>query len=178
MRALVEADQDAVIAGGAVRSAHARKRRTGRYQWPDFEYDAAADTYVCPAGRRLQRVGTSRSADDRIRGLYRGVACGDCPLRSHCVKGDGPRQLVLLETTPYLLAMSERRAVDRATEGLLKRRAILIEGHFGHFKHNLGWRHFWHRGLAAVKAEFLLVCTAYNIRELARLRPGWTSTAA
>jgi transposase len=177
VRALVEADQDAVIACAAAKSAHVRKRKTGRFQWPDLEYDARSDAYVCPAGRRLERISTKYLADGRAAGRYRGIDCDSCPLRSQCVKGTKPREFQLLETTPYLLAMSERRAVDRATKNLMARRSTWIEGHFGHFKHNLGWRHFWHRGLAAAKAEFLLLCTAYNIGKLARMRPGWVSAA-
>lgn len=177
VQALVEADQDAVIASAVAKSARARQRRTGRFQWPDFDYDAHNDEYVCPAGRRLERIRTSQLPDGRQTGRYRGKNCGDCPLRSKCVKGTRPRELNLLDTTPYLMAMSERRAIDRATRNLLGRRPAMIEGHFGHFKHNLGWRHFWHRGLAAAKAEFLLLCTAYNMAKLARLRPEWVLAA-
>lgn len=169
VRDLVDREQDAVLAAAVTRSAHDRQEKTGRFQWPSFEYDGVADEYICPAGRRLERVKTGQRRG-KPNGLYRGVACEDCPLRSQCVEGDKPRTLDVLDTTPYLQAMSERRRVDRETEQFLKRRAVLVEGHFGHFKHNLRWRQFLARGLVACRAEFRLLCAAYNLRKLSRLR--------
>ena len=37
----------------------ARKGKGGRFDSDDFRYDAQDDTYVCPAGQRLVRRGSS-----------------------------------------------------------------------------------------------------------------------
>jgi hypothetical protein len=70
-------------------------------------------------------------------------------------------------TTPYLLAMAERRREDRRFGQFGVQRKAMIEGHFGHFKHNLRWRQFLARGLVACRAELRLLCAAYNLMKLA-----------
>jgi len=76
------------------------------------------------------------------------------------------------ETTPYLEAMSERRCRDRHRDGLGGRRKVMVDGRFGHMKHNLGWRRFMRRfmrrGLRACRSEFRLLCSAFNHAKLPR----------
>ncbi len=47
-------------------------------------------------------------------------------------------------------------------------RLHLIEAIFGHLKYNLGYKQFLLRGLEKVKAEFNLMCIAYNLTKLAK----------
>ena len=162
---LVERNQDAVVAASLEKGAHERGRVTGRFQWVDFSYDPVADEYICPALRRLAFVGSRGGGADGHR-TYRGVACDGCPLRAQC-SPDKPRTLQMKRTTPYLLAMAERRREDRRIGHFGVHRKAMIEGHFGHFKHNLRWRQFLARGLTACRAEFRLLCAAYNLMKLA-----------
>jgi len=164
---LVEREQDAIVATACMKSAYKRRRKTGRFQWVDFDYDPNKDEYICPAGHRLLRVGSGRS-NGRPSRIYEGTACADCRLRSACV-ARGLRRLKVAPTNPYVLAMAERRRHDRQRDQLGARRKALVEGHFGHMKHNLRWRHFTRRGLAACRSEFRLLCAAFNLSKLA----GW-----
>ncbi len=169
VRALVERNQDALLASATARAARAAAKRTGRFPWTAFDYDPIKDEYICPAQQRLPRV-RANTRLGKPASIYRGIACAGCPLRDRCTVGDRPRDLTLLETTPYLLAMSERRRIDRNGPRLFAQRAIMIEGHFGHFKHNLRWRHFWARGLMRCRSEFRLLCAAFNLMKLTSMR--------
>jgi transposase len=162
-KALVERDQDGLFSSATERAANTRRRKTGRFQWTDFDYDPETDEYICPANRRLVWVAHKSSGTS----LYRGVSCSDCLVRTKCVTGSRARTLNMNPTTPYLLAMAERREVDRSTTNLLVRRKAMVEGHFGHFKHNLRWRQFLVRGLIQCRAEFRLLCAAFNLTKLA-----------
>jgi transposase len=49
---------------------------------------------------------------------------------------------------------------------LLHQRKTTIEPVFGHLKHNVGFRRFQLRGLQKVRAEWALITTAYNCRQI------------
>jgi len=167
---LVEQGQDAVVSAAIAKSAHRTRKKTGRFQWVDFDYDPLTDRYLCPAGEALELAATtvdSRNGKERRR--YAGVACEGCALASKCVPpSKQKRTLDVLATTPYLLAMSERRRHDRQRNGLLGCRKGIVEGVFGHLKHNLRWRQFTRRGLTGCRSEFRLLCAASNLSKLTR----------
>jgi len=158
--------QDAVIASACTKSAHKLRERTGLFQWVDFAYNAERDEYICPAGRPLVRIGASLSRG-KPAAIYRAVNCVQCPLRARCTKVS-TRTLRVLSTTPLLLAMSNRRLLDRRTDRAGAMRKVDVEPRFGHMKHNLRWRQFMRRGLAACRSEFRILCASLNISSLAR----------
>lgn len=164
VRGLLERGQDAVIASATARAAQKEKARTGRFPWTDFEHDPVCDEYKCPNGRGLAFVRADTHNGKPTR-LYRSRSCAGCPFQRQCAPR-GPRQLRVLETAPLLLAMSLRRKEDRLHGRFLARRAPMVEGRFGHFKHNLRWRRFISRGLADCRSEFRLLCAAYNVSKL------------
>jgi hypothetical protein len=166
LQELADEGQDAVIASACAKSAHKSRERKGLYQWVDFEYDSDRDEYVCPAGKRLIRIG-SQSKGEKANATYKGVECQGCPLKAACTKEER-RRLTVLETTPQLLEMSKRRQRDRENERLGARRKAFVEPRFGHMKHNLRWRQFMRRGLAACRSEFRILCTAMNLSKLAQ----------
>ena len=77
-------------------------------------------------------------------------------------------------TDPLLLAMAEKLKTA-AGRALYRRRACTVEPVFGIIKHVLGFRQFLLRGLKNVSGEWTLVCTAYNLKRLHRLR--WAAAA-
>lgn len=60
----------------------------------------------------------------------------------------------------------------KTSEGraLYRRRACTVEPVFGVIKQVLGFRQFLLRGLTKVAGEWNLVCLAYNLKRLHRLR--------
>jgi transposase len=164
--ALAARGQDAVIASAVTKASHKIRERKGLFQWVDFRYDAERDEYVCPAGQRLVRIGTLAN-HGKPMGTYEGIACQGCQLKMCCTKSE-KRTLKVLETTWLLLLMGKRRQLDRETDNLGAKRKTDVEPRFGHMKHNLRWRQFMRRGLAACRSEFRILCAAVNLSKLAR----------
>ncbi|MFN8861824.1 MAG: transposase [Gemmatimonas sp.] len=54
----------------------------------DFQYDPAARTCVCPAGKSLSRRGAARVTRDHVGAHFRGAKrdCGPCALRTKCLR--------------------------------------------------------------------------------------------
>lgn len=72
-------------------------------------------------------------------------------------------------TNERLLDMKEKLQTDAGRKMYAKRKQT-VEPVFGIIKHVLGFGQFLHRGLAAVRAEWELVCLAYNVKRLFRLK--------
>ena len=71
---------------------------------------------------------------------------------------------------PRLLDMRDKLQTDAGRKMYAKRKKT-VEPVFGIIKHVLGFRQFLHRGQAKVSAERELVCLAYNVKRLCRLKP-------
>jgi hypothetical protein len=70
---------------------------------------------------------------------------------------------------PVLVAMQAKLKTD-AGRRMYARRKQTVEPVFGIIKQVLGLRQFLHRGLEKVRAEWELVCLAYNVKRLFVLR--------
>ena len=143
-----------------------------RFRREAFVYDEKEDCYYCPAGRRLLPAREEKRREKNgsicLRWRYRSSSCSDCSLRKRCLKGKAKARVVVRdEYQPYrdrLAAHMERQA----SQELYRKRAPTVEGAFGHIKHVMGVRRFLRRGRAAVRNEWLWVCTAFNIGKILR----------
>ena len=133
-----------------------------------FEYDAQRDTYTCPAKHALEfkSIKTDKKANKKYR-QYRTDACKSCPLKSQCCPPKAARRTILREVRQGLRDEMKQRLNSDEGKKMYIRRLHPIEAIFGHLKHNLGYTRFLLRGLEKVKAEFTLMCLAYNLRKLA-----------
>src|SRR5207302_5379694 len=80
----IEACEKAGIEPYVPRPQRGPSVKAGLFRKDEFQYDAASDSFLCPAGQRLHAYSFSV-----LRGLkkinYRnGQACRDCPIRSQC----------------------------------------------------------------------------------------------
>ena len=140
-----------------------------------FVYDPEQDIYYCPQGQRLEKFSEETRHDRQgnaiVRWRYKTTACSSCPLRTRCTKNNAQsRSVARDEHQPY----RDRQAAHMetaASKELYKKRAPVVEGAFGHIKHNMKMRQFLRRGRAAVLNEWQWICTAFNIGKLLRKRP-------
>jgi transposase len=145
--------------------------RAHQFRAENFTYDAATDTFSCPAGQRLHFQYTSRYTSDNgylsDRRTYECFACADCPLRSQCTRAKGNRQIRI----SFRLLAYRKQARDNLTsaegERLRAARSVEVESVFGHIKQNMGFRRFHLRGRAKVKTEWGLVSIAHNLKKVA-----------
>jgi len=148
----------------------------GLYGQQDFVYDAATDTYQCPAGRPLT-FRNETTLHDKVCRVYRvGHSCKDCAQRGQCFTGKlCYRKLTVLPHGHLVVAMRRRVQTDEG-QAALRKRSATVERNFGTIKAALGLRQFLTRGLDAAGVEFRLAVIAVNVRKLAAwiAEHGWT----
>ena len=139
------------------------------YHKDRFHYDAATDTFGCPQGQTL----TFRRYKRQRRGILvrqyaaSGQVCRACPAFGLCTHHSRGRTLEVLPSDAILRAHRQWMATASARL-LYRRRQGLVEPVFGIFKEQLGLRRFLLRGIESVRAEAVLIATAFNLRTLHR----------
>lgn len=148
-----------------------RRALTNPYHKDAFSYDGETDAYQCPKGHVLPFVGVRRRKGREGIRVYRGQAsvCRACPAFGVCTTNWRHGRIV--EVGPEEHALRGHRAW-MATEEAKERyrhRKELPEPTFGILKEQQHARRFLLRGFAAVRAEWLLLATAFNLRTLYRV---------
>ena len=156
----IEACEKAGIVPYVPRPQRGPSVRAGLFRKDEFSYDAARDSFVCPAGRRLHPYSSSL-----LRGLKKinytnKLACDDCQIRSRCT-GGWFRTVSRLENEAVLDRMQARLA---ERPDVLDRRRETVEHPFGTIRQWMNQGAFLMRGLEKVRAEFSLTALAYNLR--------------
>lgn len=125
-----------------------------------FHYDAARDTFCCPAGQTLSRKALQK---DRHRVLYKApaTACGACALKSRCTRS--PQRYVYREVHQAVLD----RMRERATAAVMRLRRCTAEHPFATLKYRIfGHPRFLLRGVAGAQIEMSLGIMAYNLKRM------------
>jgi transposase len=148
----------------------------GPYFKDRFVYDTATDRYMCPEGQWLPFRGFQK-ANGRIPGpfrLYRAprAVCRACHAFGVCTKDKHSGRALWIGPVDKLIRKHRQWMATDEAKTLYARRKELNEPVFGIIKEQMGGRRFLLRGLANVRAEFVLLATAFNLRTLLRL---WTS---
>jgi transposase len=137
----------------------------GRYPKTDFDIDPDAGTVTCPAGQTTSDARATRDhkGRDATRYTFDKASCAACPLRARCVKGDGPRSIVVGRHERRIAAA--RAAQNQpATKALLRRRAK-VERKIDHLQ-DLGMRKARYRGRRKTRLQALLAATVANFKRL------------
>jgi transposase len=158
----IEACEKAGIEPYVPRPQRGPSVKAGLFRKDEFSYDAASDSFVCPAGQRLHPYSSSF-----LRGLSKTnytnkPACDDCVIRSLCTNGRF-RTVSRLENEAVLDRMQARLA---ERPDILDRRRETVEHPFGTIKQWMNQGAFLMRGLEKVRAEFSLTALVYNLRRV------------
>jgi transposase len=164
-------EDSAIIAYVPVPESNGRLEQQGRLSLKNFSYDAAADVYRCPAGKRLHRMkgrkkGRWQNASGRIEIRYasRKAICGACRLKARCLSRTAPYRTVARWEHEDVLERHRTR-MKNAGE-LMRRRKAIVEHPFGTIKCRAGYRHFLVRGFNKVRGEWSLMALCYNFTRL------------
>jgi transposase len=135
------------------------------YHKDAFIHDADTDTYRCPAGKTLVLETVYDDPKKRTFGIrvYRCKECGTCPHRSLCTKAKGGRTI---RVHPHDALLRQNREKTRTEQGknMMKQRSATVEPVFAVMREHMGLTRFLRRGLENVRAEWFLLCAAYNLR--------------
>jgi transposase len=140
-------------------------KRRGIFSSDKFEYDEKTDTFICPAGKRLNR----RSHDikrKRVKYVSCKEDCNICPFRSECTKSkSGVRTVDRLERQKDVDEMRQEAMSDSSKRDLRKR-WHLMERNFadGENQHSLK-RARW-RGQWRVQVQEWMISAVQNVRIL------------
>ena len=143
-------------------------RKTGRKDrfrpW-DYTYDPAADSFICPKGKRLRHTTTTR---ERKR-VYRCTPkeCRACSSRELCGANAKGEKLIHTHIWQEYLDIVEQLRKTEIWKAVYARRKETIERVFADAKEKHGMRYTHHRGLARVTSWVRLKFAAINLKKLA-----------
>jgi transposase len=128
-----------------------------------FRYDAATDTFHCPAGQTLKRKQLQRSKN-RVAYTAPAGTCGACPLKDRCT--GSPQRFV----HRHLHEGALERMQQRATPAAMRLRRSTVEHPFGTLKYRIfGHPRFLLRGLSGAQTEISLGTMAYNLKRMVKV---------
>ena len=143
--------------------------KQGRFVRKDFSYDAATNTYRCPAGQRLhptKKPWTNLSGRIESRYLGSKASCGGCPLKASCLSPEAKYRSVSRWEHEDVLDRHRQRMASEDAAKLMRRRSAIVEHPFGTLKCRAGYQHFLVRGFDKVRGEWSLMALCYNFTRL------------
>jgi transposase len=160
------------------RKEQRNKRTTRHYTSPDFHYDAATHTCICPAGKQLYSNGRNLDLNGyealRFRGAKRD--CVPCDQRHRCMKD--PSKTVTRQATifigrsksapqPHIEHMKHKIDTPQGRFAY-SRRIGIVEPVFANICSTLGLRRFNLRGKKKVDIQWKLYCMVHNLLKIHR----------
>jgi transposase len=145
------------------------ERPPGQIPKSEFVWLPGEQTYVCPRGHRLKRIG--QEVRDRAEGrpveiaIYRCPKehCQSCPLARRCTRGANGRTIKRNGHEDLIVAHRAKMATAEA-KAIYRQRGRTIELRFADAKAHRGLRRFSSRGLRRVRIEAGLMVLAHNLR--------------
>jgi transposase len=123
-----------------------------------FSYDAASDSWQCPAGQTL--VCSKVSYTEQKKEYSNPKACPACALRPQCTRAN--KRVVVRSFHEDAREAMHRRATGDPK--WMKLRRCVVEHPFGTMKWMMGYPRFLLRGLTKAKAELALTVLCYNLK--------------
>ena len=135
------------------------------FHWSRFTYDEQSDCVICPMGERLE-FSCIDNSEREPRREYKCRKFRECPRRFDCSKNKrmGRRIRICPHHQAKVRNIEKLRIEENRTK--LKKRKAIIEPVFGIIKECSGFRRFSVGGLDNVKAQWSLICTAFNLKKM------------
>jgi transposase len=135
----------------------------GKFPKEIFSYDADQDEYRCPTGGYLIFVGAGKNQSGIAYRRYGKGPCAECEQRGKCTTSPHGRTIKRYAADPLKEIMTQVMAQPAARKAY-KRRKGMVEPVFAELRERFGLKRFRRRGLAGVRLEFALYCSAYNLK--------------
>lgn len=147
------------------------------YRPADFQYDAAAGTCVCPAGKSLYQNGANCTINGRLFTKFTGAKrdCVPCAQREKCLRTPDKTQVRQVAFYRGRADTGEESHTDRMKQRIdsedgrqrYGQRFATVEPVFGNIRHNKQLNRFTLRGQKKVDTQWKLYCLVHNIEKLA-----------
>jgi transposase len=158
-------EDDGIVAYVPPHQGNGKLEKQGRFAHKNFSYDAATDTYRCPAGQQLHPTETPwTNTSGRIETRYLGskATCGKCQLKAACLSPKAEYRSIRRWEHEAVLERLRQRMGSEAAGQLMRRRSAIVEHPFGTLKCRAGYQHFLVRGFNKVRGEWSLMALCYN----------------
>jgi transposase len=132
-----------------------------------FVYDGAKDQCLCPRGEALpfDHTKVRNKAQPYTVRVYRCQSYETCPVRWQCSSSRTGRTVQIHPNHDALVRQREKHR-DESMRAALKKRGATVEPVFGWVKEAMGFRRWTFRGLEKVRTQWLVLCTALNLKRL------------
>lgn len=142
------------------------KDDTKKFHKSNFNLIVERDVIICPLGKELCYKGTRKDRYGKyLERIYRCGCFKGCPERKKCCKGKGGRMITIGPHYRAVINQVEKQNIPEKKRQLKKRKCI-VERVFAFIKVVMGFRRFTVRGFEKVRAQFALVCAAFNLHKL------------
>lgn len=141
-------------------------REEGIYPASRFTYDKATDSFLCPAGRKLQAHHYAKGRG-YVEYRTRTGVCGHCRLRHLCTKAKMGRTLKRYKEQE-LLDRARKQSHSKRARKDRKRRQWFQERNFGEAAVQHGYKRARWRGLLKQSMQDLLIAAIQNMKILMR----------
>jgi len=164
------------LAGRADRPTGRAVQRHEEYHHNRFDYDEAANEFVCPQGKRLPHKQSRRwnKAREQHTWSAAGEDCRACEAQPQCCPGIDltkyGRSISVTVVHPAVDAFDEKMRRPES-QAIYKQRASLVEFPNAWIKQKFNLRRFATRGRAKVKCEALWAALTFNLQRMFRLAP-------
>ena len=151
-----------------LRKSQANPRQEGIFGEEEFVYDAASDTFRCPAGQLMKprRIHPVRRTQEYMTAAK---VCSGCALRERCTRSRTGRTVHRHEDQELLDRARDQAHGDRARADR-RRRQYLMEGSFADAANNHGFKRSRWRRLWRQQIQDWLIAAVQNWRIMLRER--------
>jgi transposase len=153
-------------------------RTRQHYTSPDFHYDVATHTCICPAGKRLYSNGRANNLGGYEALKFRGAKrdCLPCAYRERCFKDPAKtevRQVAIFigrskQEPPGYLDLMKQKIDTPQGRYQYSRRMGIVEPVFANICSTLGLDRFSLRGRKKVDIQWKLYCMVHNLLKIHR----------
>lgn len=140
-----------------------------------FRFDAAQNSYECPAGHKLACTGRERKQRHSGQSIWESryrcgkVHCGSCPLAKQCLRPGSSSRTIKRLDGQELVDAQRAKMVDIDVRKQYSKRGQTVELGFADAKTHRGFQRFHGRGLDRVRSETGLLFLSQNLLRLERL---------
>jgi transposase len=136
-----------------------------------FHYDSENNQYICPEGKLLRYSHFSKQKGHYLYRMETASLCRECRYWGICTSSRRGRAIIRLKDEELKKRLEGRYASEEG-QTIYKKRKEKIELVFGHIKRNLNGGAFLVRGLSAVRAEWALFASCFNITRMITITGG------
>jgi len=161
--------QEALIPDRRLEAEQRNETAKGEYDRSKFVYDEKTDSYICPWGMVLEKVGEVLINGRKHFRYASAEACGGCEFRGRCTKGN--QRMIFRDQNEEVQERMRERLGKEENRARYNMRGHAAESPFGNAKRNLKFTFVMRRGSEKVMMEMALLFMLHNMMKIsARMR--------